>query len=164
MIDLILRPVRHTDIDLFEAGFSSESGASEFQGFGIFDYRAVRRDLDERGLLGGSANTFSHSKAGSGERNGAQAPGMTSFCTRSCAGSGRCEAIEPTTPNGHRRTSIVGRTSRNERCRTNAVELSRCGLGMSGFCAAGQPVGLSRCGMDSWSGFLLGSSVSLLSG
>jgi RimJ/RimL family protein N-acetyltransferase len=56
---VLLRPVDEADLDIFEAAFQSEAGASEFQWFGFTPTHALREAFSTRGLLGGPDNMLS---------------------------------------------------------------------------------------------------------
>lgn len=54
-----LRPVLESDLDVFEAAFQSEAGASEYQWFGFTPTHGLREALRSRGLLAGPDNMLS---------------------------------------------------------------------------------------------------------
>ena len=57
MVDqLELRPVLESDLDVFDAAFQSELGASEYQWFGFTPTHGLREALRSRGLLAGPEN------------------------------------------------------------------------------------------------------------
>lgn len=53
---LELRPVRESDLDVFDAAFQNEPGASEYQWFGFTSSQGQREALRSRGLLAGPDN------------------------------------------------------------------------------------------------------------
>ena len=54
-----LRPVSESDLDIFDAAFQSEAGASEYQWFGFTPTHGLREALGSRGLLAGPDNMLS---------------------------------------------------------------------------------------------------------
>ncbi|WP_157253063.1 GNAT family N-acetyltransferase [Nonomuraea typhae] len=50
-MDVVLRPVTESDLDVVDAGTAGREGAGDHQWFGHRDRRAARRNLAETGLL-----------------------------------------------------------------------------------------------------------------
>lgn len=57
-LDVRLRPVIESDLDLFENDLASRAGAGEFQWFGHTSMHGVRRAFAESGLLGPRGGTL----------------------------------------------------------------------------------------------------------
>ena len=59
MTTVELRPVREPDLDVFEAAFQSEAGASQYQWFGFTAGPGLREAFATRRLLSGADNMLS---------------------------------------------------------------------------------------------------------